>query len=279
MISTPFANLRPLSAQHELRFSGAKLMPCKSASLVLSTATIFALLVSFLLSGSVWADCIEDLVYQVSEARLRAHVEALEFPRADPLSQSLASYYIVGELASYGYTVTFDPVQTSENIIARRFDSGGPAESLIVLGAHFDTVPGSPGADDNASGVAGMLEIARVLAATQTEIPIEFVGFALEELGLLGSLQYAQQASLAGVDIVEMICLDAIGYTCAEPGCQYPFNDIPGCMDVEPEGVNVTTYFFSTLPVSCPSGSEESETQRRTSIRRDPSGDHLTWKA
>jgi Zn-dependent M28 family amino/carboxypeptidase len=111
-----------------------------------------------------------------------------------------------------------------------------------VLGAHFDTVAGSPGADDNASGVAGMLETARILADFQPEASVEFVGFALEEVGLIGSNQYAEQASAAGVNIIGMISLEMIAYTCFTPGCQFVFNDIPGCLDIEPEGVNVGTF-------------------------------------
>jgi Zn-dependent M28 family amino/carboxypeptidase len=87
-----------------------------------------------------------------------------------------------------------------------------------------------------------MLEIARILADFQPASSVEFVGFALEELGLIGSSQYAQQAHAAGVDVIGMISLELIAYTCSTPGCQFTINDIPGCLDVEPEGMNVGTF-------------------------------------
>ena len=187
------------------------------------------------------ADCIGDLVDQVSQTNIAAHIKALAFPRDDPESQAVASAYIAGQLESYGYNVTLDPVGTSENVIARLEGTLTP-DSVFVVGAHFDTVPGSPGADDNASGVAGMLEIARLLADFQPASSIEFVGFALEEAGLVGSTHYAHQAFEANVDIIGMFSMEMIAYTCFTPGCQFPFGDIPSCLDVEPEGVNVGTY-------------------------------------
>jgi len=187
------------------------------------------------------ADCIPDLVAEVSQSNIVAHVEALEYPRADVVSRAAAAAYLTDQLESYGYTVTLDPVLSSANVIARLEGAETP-QQIFVLGAHFDSVAGSPGADDNASGVAGMLEIARVLAEVHPESSVEFVGFALEELGLIGSAQYAQQASAAGVDIIGMISLEMIGYTCFTPGCQFAFNDIPGCLDIEPAGVNVGTF-------------------------------------
>ncbi len=185
-------------------------------------------------------DCIGDLVGQISESRIFDHIAALEFPRNTAESQALASAYIADELTAYGYEVTLDPVQSSENVIARLEGSQTP-ERVFVLGAHFDSVSGSPGADDNAGGVAGVLEIARVLAEVQPASSVEFVGFTLEEVGLVGSRHHAEQLSEAGADIIGMIGLDMIAYTCATPGCQVPFFDIPLCINVEPEGVSVGT--------------------------------------
>ncbi len=187
------------------------------------------------------ADCIQARVEQVSETSLRTHVQSLEFPRATEESRAMASAYIAEALTSFGYEVTCDPVETSENVIARLEGVRTP-ERVFVVGAHFDTVPGSPGADDNASGIAGMLEIARVLADSRPASSVEFVAFALEELGLIGSRQYAQRARANGVDIIGMISLEMIGYTCDVSGCQVPFSDVPDCLDVEPEGVDVGTF-------------------------------------
>ncbi len=61
----------------------------------------------------------------------------------------------------------------------------------MLIGAHYDTVPGSPGADDNASALAVLLEAADALRTVAPERPIQFVAFSHEEQGLLGSTAYA----------------------------------------------------------------------------------------
>jgi Zn-dependent M28 family amino/carboxypeptidase len=187
------------------------------------------------------ADPIDDLVGRVSLANLRAHVEALAAaPRASVAAQSAAATYVAAALESYGYAVTRETVDTSENVVARLAGTLTPERSFIV-GAHFDTVPGSPGADDNASAVAGLLEIARVLAASPGESSIEFVAFGHEEIGLLGSAQHAQAALAAGRALLGMYSLEMIGYTCEGP-CQAPIPDLPGCLDVSTPLLSVGDY-------------------------------------
>lgn len=148
--------------------------------------------------------------------------------------------YIHTQLDTLGLSVEEDPVtysgQTFPNVIGVLPGTVCPDTSLIV-GAHYDTVGGSPGADDNGSGVAAMLEIARVLSSDPFQPSIEFVGFSFEEQGLVGSQQMATQASAAGEDIAGVIILDMIGYTCSEPGCQsYPAGPLP------PEAPNDGTF-------------------------------------
>jgi Zn-dependent M28 family amino/carboxypeptidase len=183
----------------------------------------------------------DDLVAEVSQSNLGLHIAALEGERATETQQATAAAYIRGQLESYGYEVTSDPVLTSENLIARISGDVHPDQAFI-LGAHFDTVSDSPGADDNASGVAGLLEIARILAGLSFESSIELVGFGLEEVGLRGSRQFAGTARAAGRDLIGMISLELIAFTCDTPGCQYPFRDSLPCFDVSTEGVNVGTY-------------------------------------
>ena len=207
-------------------------------------ARVAALIGSAILAGAAqpaFADFVGGLVAQVSVENITTHITALDYPRATPTAQAQASDYIVGVLESYGYTAVLDPVDTSANIIVRLEGTVTP-ERVFVLGAHFDSVAGSPGADDNASGVAGLLEIARILAGLHPDASIELVGFALEENGKVGSTHYAQAASTAGVDVIGMIAFEMIAYTCQSPGCQVAFADIPGCLDVEPAGVNVGNY-------------------------------------
>ena len=102
-----------------------------------------------------------------------------------------------------------------------------------IIGAHYDSVAGTVGADDNASAVAVKLETARALrnlpALAETGTAVTFVSFALEEPPVystryMGSRVYAEKARSEGMRIDGMICLEMVGYTCHEPGCQsYPF--------------------------------------------------------
>lgn len=100
---------------------------------------------------------------------------------------------------------------------------------ILVIGAHYDTVPGTPGADDNASGIAGLLELARLTAATPTSRTVYFVAFTLEEPPLfktrhMGSYMYAKSLKKDKVRVEGMISLEMIGYFCDKKGCQYyPF--------------------------------------------------------
>jgi aminopeptidase YwaD len=94
------------------------------------------------------------------------------------------------------------------NVVAVR--TGGPRS--IVIGGHFDSVPAGPGANDNGSGTATTLELARVLAQSPTQFTLRFVAFDAEEVGLLGSAHYVSQLSDAErQSIVAMINLDMVG--------------------------------------------------------------------
>jgi Zn-dependent M28 family amino/carboxypeptidase len=102
-----------------------------------------------------------------------------------------------------------------------------------VLGAHYDSVSGTVGADDNASAVAVMLETAKALQfkaqSAKTGVDLTFAAFALEEPPAYGTKQmgsrvYAAKAKQEGQAIDGMICLEMVGFTCHAPGCQhYPF--------------------------------------------------------
>jgi Zn-dependent M28 family amino/carboxypeptidase len=131
----------------------------------------------------------------------------------------------------------------SENKITRQAGTA-TGEKTLLIGAHFDTVEVAPGADDNASGVAAMLEVARVLRNVQPLISIEFVAFALEEgaVGLFGSTQYAQAAKEKGRDLLGVINLDTIGYFDAQPNTQFPFFSVPGCLSVTEENRNTADF-------------------------------------
>ncbi|MBE9008188.1 M28 family peptidase [Fortiea sp. LEGE XX443] len=93
----------------------------------------------------------------------------------------------------------------------------------ILIGAHYDAVPGTPGADDNATGVAVLLELARIFAAEPAKYPLRLVAFDMEEYGLLGSSEYAALLRQQQQPLRLMISLEMLGYCDSTPGSQvYP---------------------------------------------------------
>lgn len=93
----------------------------------------------------------------------------------------------------------------------------------ILIGAHYDSVPGTPGADDNATGVAVLLEFARQFATEPTRYPLRLVAFDMEESGLLGSKNYAALMHQTQQHLRLMISLEMLGYCDSTPGSQsYP---------------------------------------------------------
>jgi hypothetical protein len=93
--------------------------------------------------------------------------------------------------------------------------------NFFVVGAHWDAVKDSPGSDDNASGVAGMLEVMRVLSKYEFNNSVYFVGFDMEEQGLLGSKQFVSRLRDNNTDQAGLaINLDMIGYHSNEPKSQ-----------------------------------------------------------
>ncbi len=140
--------------------------------------------------------------------------------------------YLIQTFAAYSYT----PVSQSyilgdkpfQNIIATRKGHGSLAEEVIVIGAHYDTLSGTPGADDNASGVAGVLELARLFAREQPQRTVQFVAFTNEEPPFfktegMGSRHFVREAKRNGVMIAAMLSLEMIGYFSSERHSQkYP---------------------------------------------------------
>jgi len=94
------------------------------------------------------------------------------------------------------------------NVVATKRGTVRPDE-IVVVGGHYDSVARSPGANDNASGVAATLEAARVLASIPTPRTVQFVLFAAEELGLYGSAAFASDRRQG---VVAMINLDMVGW-------------------------------------------------------------------
>jgi hypothetical protein len=150
------------------------------------------------------------------EASVRTLAETIG-PRSyrDEANLSAAADFITHSFEAAGYTVAFQPYEvkgrTYRNIIAERRGTEEP-DRILIVGAHYDTVEGSPGADDNASGVAVLLELARLHAETRFRKTMRFVAFTLEEPPFfrsrhMGSRVYARSLKERGEQVEGMLCL------------------------------------------------------------------------
>ena len=179
---------------------------------------------------------IETAAQAIAPERLERHVRVL----AEEIGErnvfrsgtlDAAAAYIAEEWRAQGYEVgrqTYEARGAScVNLEVARQGSHRPGEILLV-GAHYDSVRGSPGADDNASGVAALLELSRAFAAESPARTVRFVAFVNEEppfflTGKQGSMVYARAARAGGDDIRLMVSLEMLGFYSDAPGSQrYP---------------------------------------------------------
>ena len=92
--------------------------------------------------------------------------------------------------------------------------------SPLILAAHYDTISDSPGADDNASALAVLLEVAHRIGSRPSQRPIQFIAFCLEEEGLLGSQAYAAHLAAMQQSVYGALVLECVGYARDEEGSQ-----------------------------------------------------------
>ena len=140
--------------------------------------------------------------------------------------------YIEKTFQAMGYRVASQPYlahgKTVRNLEAT-LSGASPPDEIVVIGAHYDSVAGSAGANDNATGVAALLEIARLLAQEKPARSVRFVAFVNEEppffyTQAMGSRVYARRARERGENIVAMLALETIGYYAdAKDSQRYPF--------------------------------------------------------
>ena len=173
---------------------------------------------------------------QVVTENLYRHVEFLSVKVGDRHlwkdgSLGKTADYIESALTAHGYAVgrqTYSCYGKSvSNLVAEK---AGTDQGVVILGAHYDTVPGTPGADDNASAVAGLLELARLLKETSTQKTFVLVAFVNEEppcfgSSHMGSMVYAKHLKEKRICVDVMISLEMIGYFRQEPIQTYP---LPG---------------------------------------------------
>lgn len=169
---------------------------------------------------------IQEMVDQVDEDLVLTYLEDVVGERnyeSAPVQLQVVRDYITEEFANAGlqtegHTFSFGGV-THENILGRK--PGARDEGLTyIIDGHFDGVQGSPGADDNASAVAGVLECLRILSQYEFEHSIRFIGFDMEEYGLIGSDRYNQNGIKPYENIEGVLNLEMIGYYSDEPDTQ-----------------------------------------------------------
>ncbi len=166
--------------------------------------------------------------------RLEKHVQMLAEAIGErnvyrPLALSDAADYIEREWHAMGYEVVRQTYELDgilcSNLEITRLGNRHP-EEILLIGAHYDTVIGSPGANDNGSGVAAMLEMARHFTNVETDRTVRFVAFVNEEApfylsGQMGSMRYAKAARERRDNIQLMVSLETIGYYSERPGSQH----------------------------------------------------------
>ena len=164
----------------------------------------------------------------VDRNRLEEDLHALvgeRHPLTSPDHLQQAEAYLQRQLSEAGLTVTahdFEALgRTYRNVIATTPPTSAHGElPPLILGAHFDTVGGSPGADDNASALAVILHVARQVQHMKLVRPIRLIVFNLEEENLLGSAAYASCLSGSSEAILGAIILECVGYASDQEGSQ-----------------------------------------------------------
>ncbi len=218
--------------------------PYKSARVFVGVVAVLLVLAWVGLSwwtsmpGRSWDEPLPKLSVQqerVKEA-LKVHVEKLageigERHLERPEALSKAQKYIERQMTAFGFEVKALPVpsgqQVAYNLEATLLGEDEP-EHIVVIGAHYDTAVGSPGANDNATGVAVVLEMARAMAGRRLTRTVRFVFFANEEpphfkQESMGSLVYAQEARQRGDVITAMFSIESVGvYRNRRDTQQYP---------------------------------------------------------
>ena len=168
--------------------------------------------------------------------RLRHHVGVLALDIGErhlgrPHALAAAARYIESSLIDIHRSVrrqTYEVHGIECANIETEYAGTEPDSAIVLVGAHYDTVPGSPGADDNASGVAAMIEMARLLSGRRMRCSVRFVAFVNEEppffySGRMGSAVYARAARARGERIQVMLSLEMLGcYSDRRDSQRYP---------------------------------------------------------
>jgi acetylornithine deacetylase/succinyl-diaminopimelate desuccinylase-like protein len=155
-----------------------------------------------------------------NELKQRLHNHLTQIVRErDPYLASgghfLVREYIRKSFAQYGEVQNHEfqfQGKTHQNLILNLNSASKSHLPPILIGAHYDAIPGTPGADDNATGVAVLLELAAIFAASPLKYPLRLVAFDLEESDRAGSFAYAQYLRSQNQKLRLMLSLEMLGY-------------------------------------------------------------------
>jgi hypothetical protein len=163
-------------------------------------------------------------------ANLKAHVVMLAETiglrsTRYPEGYSKAAAYLESELVKLGYQVQRQAYEVDGHRCLNMWVERTAGKEVLVVGAHYDTCDRTPGADDNASGCAATLELARLLKDSKDGPTVRLVFFANEEppyfqTEKMGSLVYARSCRQAGENLLGMISMESLGYFSDQPGSQ-----------------------------------------------------------
>jgi len=162
---------------------------------------------------------LQELYPPLTPGMLREWVERISIPRhriVNAEANVAVADWLAEEFSHWGYEVSFQG--RFRNVIAQPAKT---TDKVIVVGAHYDSVPTTPGADDNGSAVAAMLGCAQMCAAFLPELPVVFVAFNGEEDGLLGSSDWVSEFLPTAAYKIECAhVLEMVGYARSLPGSQ-----------------------------------------------------------
>jgi hypothetical protein len=171
---------------------------------------------------------------QALAERLRGHVVAIasvEHNTGEPQALAQASSYLEAQLRAMGYAVGVQSYDSGDGEVRNlEVEIKGTAtpDQIVVVGAHYDSAYSAPGANDNGSGTAMVLELARAFQGSRPRKTVRFVLFANEEppyfgAGSMGSMVYARRSRERGDNIIGMLSLETVGYYDDAAGSQkYP---------------------------------------------------------
>ncbi|MEI6408160.1 MAG: M28 family peptidase [Bacteroidota bacterium] len=170
---------------------------------------------------------IQSIVNEVDSTRLRADLEFVQgirhratgLPHLNAVRDSMKHLFSNVGLYSEEQTFSYTGGYTGRNIIGTNRGTA-QAEKVVVVDAHYDSVSNAPGADDNGSGTVGVWEIARLLSRYPAKKSLRFIGFDLEESGLIGSIKYVTNGIPAGDQIDAVLNFEMIGYYSEAPFTQ-----------------------------------------------------------